>query len=139
MLISDHADGRIISRAIAMQGFETVTGSTGRGGVFALKRLLKLLKGPMMCAIGITPDGPRGPRGVVSSGTIFIAQKSGACIIPISYQVEKKWVMKTWDQFIVPKPFNKITFLISKPISCCGIDADQAAKKLESALNQLAS
>ena len=57
-------------------------------------------------SIGITPDGPRGPRHKVSEGTINISRISNKKILPMALAYKKKWVLNTWDKFIIPKPFN---------------------------------
>ena len=76
---------------------------------------------PSLCfeiniSIGITPDGPRGPRHKVGEGTINISRISNKKILPMSLACKKKWVLNTWDKFIVPKPFNEICIVWGEPL-----------------------
>lgn len=109
MLISSHPDGEIIARATQNFGFGWIAGSTNRGGRKALTTILKTLKKGE--SIGVTPDGPRGPRYQVSVGVIQIARLTGAAILPVSYSSTKGILMKTWDQFFLPLPFGKGVFM----------------------------
>ena len=66
--------------------------------------------------LAITPDGPKGPAFQVQPGTAYIAQRSEIPIIPITNSAEKVWTLKSWDRFIIPKPFSKAVIIIGKPI-----------------------
>lgn len=123
MLISQHRDGQIIARTIAHFGIGAVAGSTSRGGSQALRGMLKLLKGGAY--IGITPDGPRGPRMRVSLGIVNTAKLSGAPIIPISMSVKRRKVLGSWDRFILAPPFSEGVFVWGRPIEVPR-DADAA-------------
>ena len=114
MLQSPHADGKLIAQAINHLGFQTVWGSTNRnavGGILGLVRKAK--KG---VSIGITPDGPRGPALICSSGPIALAKATGLQVIPIAWSTSKFWKLSNWDQSIVPKPFSKGVWVWGKPI-----------------------
>src|SRR5215216_5200159 len=75
MLISAHRDGRIIADAVTYFGVESIPGSTRRGGSAALRTMLKRLDAGD--CVGITPDGPRGPAMVASSGVVNVARLAG--------------------------------------------------------------
>ncbi len=109
MLISSHADGEIIAHTTQNFGFGWVAGSSTRGGHKALMECLRLLKKGE--SIGITPDGPRGPRYQVSLGVIQIARLSGVPIWPFTYSSTKGIFIKSWDQFFLPFPFGKGVFI----------------------------
>ncbi len=109
MLISSHPDGEIIARATQSFGFGWIVGSTNRGGRKALTTILRTLKQGE--SIGVTPDGPRGPRHKVSLGVIQMARLGRAAILPVSYSSSKGIFMKTWDQFFLPLPFGKGVFM----------------------------
>ena len=66
--------------------------------------------------IGISPDGPKGPRHKVSDGIVDISRLSKAPILPVALGFKKKWVLKTWDKFIIPKPFNEIKIIWGDPM-----------------------
>jgi lysophospholipid acyltransferase (LPLAT)-like uncharacterized protein len=114
MLISGHADGQLISQTVAHQGIQTISGSSSKGGIAALKALLKVLKGGGY--IGITPDGPRGPRFSISDGTVSLAKLSGCPILPLTYAIKSRIVLGTWDRFIIALPFSKGVLIWGEPL-----------------------
>jgi lysophospholipid acyltransferase (LPLAT)-like uncharacterized protein len=114
MLISGHRDGRLISQTVKHFRIETVVGSTGKSGAQATRRLIKLMRGGGV--VGITPDGPRGPRMRVGEGTIALARLSGAPIVPVTYSSSRSRVLGSWDRFIVALPFSRGVFLWGEPI-----------------------
>jgi lysophospholipid acyltransferase (LPLAT)-like uncharacterized protein len=63
----------------------------------------------------ITPDGPRGPVYELGPGIIFLAQKSGAAVLPMNMEYSNCWRIKSWDRFIVPRPFAKVHVIIGRP------------------------
>ncbi len=113
VLISQHADGEIIARIARSLGYETVRGSTSRGGVRAVLEIVQVLDSRR--EVAITPDGPRGPRHEFASGTLAIAQRSGAPVICVRAQASRDWHLRTWDRFVIPKPFARITVAYSDP------------------------
>jgi lysophospholipid acyltransferase (LPLAT)-like uncharacterized protein len=124
MLISNHPDGQIIARTVSHFGIDTVVGSTARGGGAALRVMLKALKSGT--SVGITPDGPRGPRMRASEGVVQVARLSGASIIPCAFSTVRRQVLGSWDRFIVAWPFSRGVFVWGKPITVPR-DADEAA------------
>ncbi|MBX9634575.1 MAG: lysophospholipid acyltransferase family protein [Magnetospirillum sp.] len=114
MLISQHRDGKLIARTSAHFGIGSIEGSTSRGGAQALRSILKTLRGGN--CIGITPDGPRGPRMHSSAGLINIARLSGCPIIPACYSSTSRRLLKSWDRFAVTFPFSRGVFLWGEPI-----------------------
>lgn len=123
MLISAHADGRLIAKTVSWFGITTVVGSKSKGGSGATRALLRLLKDG--ASIGITPDGPRGPRMQAGDGAIAVAKLSGVTIVPAAAATSRRWVLSTWDRLIVPVPFSKGARVWSEPISVPR-DADSA-------------
>ena len=88
VLISRHGDGEIIARIIARFGHEAVRGSSTRGGAGALRSLIKL--GRSGRDMGVTPDGPKGPRHVAKLGVIHLAKATGLPIVPLAFACSKK-------------------------------------------------
>jgi lysophospholipid acyltransferase (LPLAT)-like uncharacterized protein len=127
MLISAHRDGRIIAGAMTYFGIGTIAGSTRRGGSAALRAMLKQLKDG--AAIGITPDGPRGPAMTVSVGIVNIARIAGVPIVPVTYATSRRRELATWDRFQLALPFGRGVFLFGEPIE---IDAELDGAGLES-------
>jgi len=121
ILISKHKDGDIIADLIKYHGFNSIRGSTNnpnkekeKNTISSIRKIIKTLKANV--SIGITPDGPRGPRHKVSEGTINISRISNKKILPMALAYKKQWVLNTWDKFIIPKPFNKICIVWGDPI-----------------------
>ena len=132
VLISDHFDGQIIARTIAFFRLGTINGSTTRGGAKVLIQGLKALSEGY--DIGITPDGPRGPRHTVSNGVVVMAQKRQVKVIVCSCVPTSYWQLGSWDRFVIPKPFGALNFYASEPIDLEGLEMDEAKERLYKAL-----
>jgi lysophospholipid acyltransferase (LPLAT)-like uncharacterized protein len=65
--------------------------------------------------VAITPDGPRGPARRFASGALVVAQRAGAPIIPLAVATRRAWRLKSWDGFLIPKPFARITVAYGEP------------------------
>ena len=91
--------------------------------------------------LAFTPDGPRGPTHKVQLGVILMAEKSGAPIIPLGISVSRRWLMRSWDSYLVPKPFARAYFLVGEPIRVpAGLDdvgREAFAAQVEVAINHL--
>jgi lysophospholipid acyltransferase (LPLAT)-like uncharacterized protein len=114
VLISEHRDGQLISRAVANLGVATVAGSSRRGGASALRSMDRLLAQGE--SIGITPDGPRGPRMRAKPGAIKAAQLSGVPILPVSGSVGRRRILQSWDRFCLALPFSRGIIHWGEPI-----------------------
>ena len=112
-LISASRDGELLADAIKRFRFDVVRGSSSRLGASALRQLTQVLTSG--CDVVITPDGPRGPAYELGPGIIFLAQKSGAAVLPMNMEYSSCWRIKSWDRFIVPRPFAKVRVLIGHP------------------------
>jgi hypothetical protein len=88
ILISQHRDGELIARVVERFGFRAVRGSSTRGGVEALRELIRL--GRSGVDLVVTPDGPKGPPQVVKMGVIQLARASKLPIIPLAFSCSKK-------------------------------------------------
>jgi lysophospholipid acyltransferase (LPLAT)-like uncharacterized protein len=129
ILISEHGDGEIIARIAKRLGCRTVRGSTSRGAARALLGLVRELEEGHDLAI--TPDGPRGPARSVAPGTLVVAQRSGAPIVPIVADASWGWRLKSWDSFLIPGPFARVTVVYGEPIYIQAADARSAAENTE--------
>jgi lysophospholipid acyltransferase (LPLAT)-like uncharacterized protein len=109
MLISRHRDGLLIARTVSHFGIHTVAGSSSQGGTAALRSLLKFLKSGQ--SIGMTPDGPRGPRMRASGGIAQVARLSGAAVIPCTFSARRRKILGSWDRFVVALPFSSGLFV----------------------------
>ena len=126
MLISRHRDGRLIADIIARFGVSTVTGSSSRGGAPAVRELLAILKAGE--SIGITPDGPRGPRMRAQMGAVRLAQLSGAPLFPVSFGVRPRCMLSSWDRLVVIFPFARGAVIYGEPIE---VPRNAGAEQLE--------
>ena len=126
-MISEHKDGEYIARLVEHMGIEAARGSSTRGGARALIEALRRIQ--QGWDAGITPDGPRGPRHSVAPGVVALAQKSGCHIVAMRYTATRYWRLKSWDRFMVPKPFGTITLEVGEPFSVEKMEYD-AAKEL---------
>jgi lysophospholipid acyltransferase (LPLAT)-like uncharacterized protein len=146
MLISRHRDGELITRAVRPFGIDTIRGSAAKpgkaadkGGLAALREILRTLKDGGN--IGITPDGPRGPRMRATDGVITIARLSGAPIILAAWSARRRWMLNSWDRFLVPSLFTRgvivwgAPMVIARDLDEAALDAARLA--LETTLNDL--
>lgn len=132
VLISEHFDGQLIARTITFFGLGTIHGSTTRGGAKVLIRGLKSLEEGY--DIGITPDGPKGPRYEMSDGIVAMAQKRHAKVIVFHCVPTSYWQLPSWDRFVVPKPFGRLDFYASEPIDLKDMGMEEAKQRLKHAL-----
>lgn len=135
-LISGHRDGQLISKCAGHFDITTVTGSTSRGGMRAVRELVRLARDGH--SLFITPDGPRGPRMHVNNGILDLARLTGLPILPVSIGASRGHVMQTWDRFLVPLLFSRIVIRWGEPIAV-GAQSDvmETRATLESALISL--
>jgi lysophospholipid acyltransferase (LPLAT)-like uncharacterized protein len=105
VLVSQHRDGQFIGAVVSRFALNVVLGSSSRGGAKGMRVLLNLIGGGDH--IAITPDGPRGPRRVAAAGVAQIAALSGVPVLPCAAQTTRRWVLRTWDRMVVPKPFGR--------------------------------
>jgi lysophospholipid acyltransferase (LPLAT)-like uncharacterized protein len=113
VLISAHHDGEIVARIAERLGFATVRGSSSRGGARALLGMVQELEARR--AVAVTPDGPRGPAHEFAPGALVAAQRAGAPIVPIAVRASRAWRLKSWDRFLIPRPFARVSIAYGEP------------------------
>lgn len=137
MLISNHNDGKLISMVINKLHIKTIEGSTGKGGIKALKEAVETVS--RKHSVCFTPDGPRGPRFIVSEGIIAAARLSGAPIISVGLSYSHVKIIKSWDRFFLPFPFGQLAIVWGEPLYVPkGIKSDEFEEyriKLQNRLN----
>jgi hypothetical protein len=139
MVVSQHPDGQLIARTIGHLGFGSIAGSTTRGGSAVMRAMLRALADGG--CVGVTPDGPQGPRMHASAGVIQAARLAGVPIVPISYAARPNRLFESWDRLMVPLPFCRGIIRWGEPIEIPR-DADEATvaaktQLLEARLNDL--
>ena len=113
-LISASHDGDLLAAMVERFGYGTIRGSTSRKAASALLRLTEVFaEGTHLV---ITPDGPRGPVYQLGQGIIFLAQKCNAAIVPANMEYSSCWRFKSWDRFILPRPFSKVRVILGVPL-----------------------
>jgi lysophospholipid acyltransferase (LPLAT)-like uncharacterized protein len=136
MLISRHGDGRIIAAAVRLLGVRSVAGSSSRGGMAAVRELIRCSKAGS--DLGITPDGPRGPRHVCKDGIVTLARLSGAPIYPLTYATERFWQLRSWDGMIIPRPFSRGVAMVGTPVLVTkDEDTESARQRIQESLDEL--
>ena len=113
-MVSGSKDGEYISRFVEKFGVVTVRGSRNRGGVGALKGMLKGMRAGYSGAI--VADGSQGPARVLQAGCIILASRSGAPVIPMGWSCNRYITFNSWDKTAIPYPFSKIEFFYGEPI-----------------------
>jgi len=122
-LISASRDGDLLSDAIHRFKYDVVRGSSSKLGASALLQLGEELTAGR--DVVITPDGPRGPAYELGPGIVFLAQKTGAQVLPVNMEYSSCWRVKSWDRFIIPKPFCKVRVIIGQPLRMRSSSSDQ--------------
>jgi len=133
VIISEHFDGQIIAKTVSYFDIGYIKGSSTRGGIKALKESFRLLNEGV--CVAITPDGPKGPRHSVADGIVAISQKKDVDIVAFWYEADKFWRLKSWDRFLIPKPFCKLKLYASEPFSIKGLSNKEAKELIKKRLN----
>lgn len=114
MLLSRHRDADILARVARHMGFDYVRGSTRRGGIVALRELLRTDRQKNLT---ITPDGPRGPRRHMAPGAVFLASRLGLPLVAMGFGYDRPWrVQRAWDRFAIPRPGSRARAVVSRDI-----------------------
>jgi lysophospholipid acyltransferase (LPLAT)-like uncharacterized protein len=125
VVVSRHADGEMIGEVCRHLRVPVVRGSTTRGGVEAVRRILHNRR---LVHLALTPDGPRGPRRVLQAGVIYLAARTGIPIVPCGVGYGRAWRLGTWDRMAVPRPWSLVTCVSGSPIA---VPADAGRRELE--------
>jgi lysophospholipid acyltransferase (LPLAT)-like uncharacterized protein len=131
MLGSPHRDGQLILRTLRRFGVLSITGSSSKHGARALREMARAIANGN--AVGITPDGPRGPRMRVAPGATALARATGAPIFPATISLEHGRTLRSWDRFLFALPFGRGVLIVGDPVSVPPDADDQAleAARLE--------
>lgn len=132
VLVSEHSDGEYIAQVIHRHGFETARGSSTRGGVRGLKGILRAAREGKV--LGFTPDGPKGPRHEFKRGALVAAQLTGLPLVTIGVGADRAWYLKSWDRFMIPKPFSRLRIRYGVPRH---VPRDASADTLEEIAREL--
>lgn len=129
ILISQSFDGELIARTLALLGYNSVRGSSSRGGFAGLLNLQGVLEGGL--PVVFTADGPRGPSYQTKIGPVKLAQMTGESMGSFYLLPERAWVLNSWDRFLIPKPFSRVAVSWARSIAAPAADADAPALELK--------
>lgn len=113
VMSSPSFDAEYIKRFIRRFGYGAVRGSSTRGGVGALVKMIRLMKDGLPAGFSI--DGPKGPRYVAKAGACMLAKKTGNPVMPFIIEAEKYWEIGSWDKLQIPKPYSRAKVFIGEP------------------------
>jgi lysophospholipid acyltransferase (LPLAT)-like uncharacterized protein len=135
VLTSVSGDGQIIADVCSRFGFEPVRGSSSRRGAEALMALADCVKSGT--DIGITPDGPRGPRYKMNMGVIKLGQLTGGLLMPVHVRFDHAIRLPTWDGFLLPLPFTGVEIEIAQPITLPRRMTEEECERQRAALERM--
>jgi lysophospholipid acyltransferase (LPLAT)-like uncharacterized protein len=125
VLISKSRDGQLLASIAHFLGFEPVRGSSSRGGMEAVRKLVRIAHPGHL---GVTPDGPRGPRRQVQIGVIYLASRSGMPLVAAGFAVAQGWRFNSWDRFLLPRPWTRAACVTTEAIV---VPPDASREELE--------
>lgn len=126
LMVSPSRDGDWASRVLNYLGYQTVRGSSGKGGSIVLRQMISHLKSGEPG--GFIADGSRGPARSAQKGILVLARHAQAPLVPVSMAANPCWRFRSWDRTMLAKPFARITFIFGPPI---WVTAGMSSKDLE--------
>ncbi len=133
-MASKSLDGNIVTRWLENNGYLVTRGSTSRGGSEALRRMVRQVK--LGHHVALTVDGPRGPAHVVQAGALRLARLTNAWILPISFSSSWPLFLRSWDRYLLPKPFSRNIVAYGEPFAVPDEMSDESAlEKICASLN----
>lgn len=112
-VVSRSSDGAVLAALLESWGYSVIRGSSSKGGKESLAAMIDAAKNGRIL---VTPDGPRGPKGVMKPGAVIAAQRSGANLSCCRVQISWKITLRSWDNFAVPLPFSRILLTFLPPL-----------------------
>ena len=136
ILSSDSRDGERSAATWRWFGIHAVRGTASDDGAKALVRMIQAVR--QGWDFGITPDGPRGPAMRLKPGTLALARKTGAWIVPVTLTYDRSFQLRTWDRMVIPMPFATCVIRYGKPYQLPPSAADTAeAERLQRKMDDL--
>ena len=113
-IASHHSDAEIMARILKRWGYSLIRGSTKKGGKAVVLKMADVFKNGGIVAV--TNDGPKGPPRIAKAGSTGLAIKYNVSMVTITGSATKFWQMKSWDRFMLPKPFGRIDIIVAPPL-----------------------
>jgi hypothetical protein len=140
IMISRSRDGEYAARIAEWLGYKNVRGSSTRGGLGAFKELVQRMERGEIG--GMLADGPQGPARVAKMGSILLARNAQVPLIPVAWGADRCWMFNSWDRYMVPKPFARISVFYGEairiPRSAKGDELETYRQILQERLNEAA-
>jgi lysophospholipid acyltransferase (LPLAT)-like uncharacterized protein len=134
-MASRSRDGEIIARWLEANGYRVVRGSSSRGGGQALREMVRAVRAGGHAAL--TVDGPRGPARVVQPGIVQLARLTGGWILPITSSSAKPRFLKSWDRYLLPRPFSRCAVVYGEPFPIGEeVSDEEASRRIAEALDR---
>ncbi len=116
-MCSKSLDGEAMTKVEKALGYEVVRGSSNVGGFEALVEMIRRVRKDPGLGSCLAVDGSQGPRGIVQSGVISLAQRTGGSILPVASSAKPAFVFqRSWDRTALPLPFAKVHVVYGEPI-----------------------
>ena len=113
-MTSTSKDGQLIDFVIRRLGGATSRGSSTRGGVGALKGLVRLMRDGFRASMAV--DGPKGPLHQVKPGVFELSRLAGAKIVAVGGATSNAIVFqRSWNKAKLPRPFARVAVCFSEP------------------------
>lgn len=136
-LISTHKDGELIAQVAKRLGCKLIRGSSSRGADRALLGLVRALRDGF--TVAVTPDGPRGPYRSFAPGALVAAHRAQAPVVAFGVHASRAWYLGSWDRFMIPKPFARLTIVFDTPVMVPGESSRDAAEAVTMFTDRMAS
>ena len=134
VMTSDNFDGEWIARIIERFGFETARGSTSRGSLKAMLRLVQAMKSGK--PTGFTLDGPRGPARIAQPGAVWLARETGNPVLPFHLEASAHWTTRSWDRTQIPRPFSTVALAVGEPMPVGNDVSEEGLEQARAGLEQ---
>lgn len=138
-MVSASKDGEYVARILQSRGGTPVRGSRNRGAIGALKGLIREMT--MGKTAVLVADGSQGPARIAQAGTVLLASRMGAPILPVGWAADRCSTFRSWDRTAIPLPFARVVLRYGEPISVPpelkSGELEEYRLKLEHALNEL--
>ncbi len=136
IVVSEARDGQYLADFAEAAGYGLIRGSSTRGGARALLAAVRALEAGG--TVAMTPDGPRGPRREMKPGILAAAARSGAQLIPVHAEADRSWRLRSWDRFMIPKPFARVRVVYGQPFTIAANDDAAAMDRIQSDMASVA-
>lgn len=135
IMISRSRDGEIGALVAHYSGCKVARGSSSKGGKEAMGEMISHLESKEGFCINLV-DGPQGPAGTVKPGSVRIAQKTAAHIIPVLFIPDNVWLLNSWDKFMIPKPFSRVTIKFETALTADKIESEDDFEKVRAQIEK---